>query len=134
MTGDFPSQAAFSRRSALVLTAVLAAAALLAGCAPTTVTAEEFLKRYQTDIEVPDTDSPVLPARLFLGRREGYYRMREVIPTEQGGGFWGTDRILQTPVSALPAEFPNEPRPAVTLMDGRRGARYRYMIQWYRQQ
>ena len=114
----------------IAIPAVLILAFMSAGCA-TTVSAEEFLTRYKTNIAVPNPDSHNLPIRTFLGQRRGNYLLEDRIPFSQGGGLLGTYALWSCPVESLPANFPAAVRPGDCIVDGRSGAKYKYVIQRY---
>ena len=100
------------------------------GC-QTTIPPREFIAKYTTDIEVPDPNRSQLPCRIYLGKKGKYYRIKDVIPYGQGGGFLGKTIIWRCPASELPADFPEAYRPGETILDGRIGSKYKYMIQAY---
>ena len=100
------------------------------GC-QTTIPPREFIAKYTTDIEVPDPNRSQLPCRIYLGKKGKYYLIKDVIPYGQGGGFLGKTIIWRCPASELPADFPEAYRPGETILDGRIGSKYKYMIQAY---
>ena len=104
---------------------------LPAGCT-TTIPAREFLAKYAADIEVPNPDRSELPCRIFLGERRGYQRIKDITPFCQGGGLFGKTVIWRCPSSELPEDFPEAYRPGGLVIDGRAGAKYKYLIQSYR--
>lgn len=114
---------------------ILAALGLLiflsGGCA-TTISEEEFLSRYMTNIAVPNPESHRLPCRKFLGQRKGYYRLKDYIPAGQGGMFLiGSRTTWRCPAEELPADFPVAYRPGDCMIDGQSGRKYTYVIQSY---
>jgi len=100
------------------------------GC-QTTIPPREFIAKYTTDIEVPDPNRSQLPCRIYLGKKGDYYRIKDVIPYGQGGGLLGKTIIWRCPASELPANFPEAYRPGETILDGRTGSKYNYVIQAY---
>jgi len=111
-------------------TAMVILSGLITGC-ETTIPAKEFITKYTTDIEVPDPNRSELPCRIYLGKKGKFYRIKDVIPYGQGGGFFGKTILWRCPVSELPADFPEAYRPGETILDGRIGSKYEYMIQAY---
>jgi hypothetical protein len=104
---------------------------LLAGGCATTIPSKEFIAKYTTNIDVPNPDRAKLPCRIFLGRRKDYCRIKDVIPGNQGGGFLGKTILWRCPAAELPKDFPEAYRPGDVVIDGRKGAKYKYVIQAY---
>jgi len=102
---------------------------LLAGGCTTAIPAREFLSKYTTNINVPNPDRPQLPCRVFLGESDGVYYLKDSIPFQQGGGLLGTTTMWCCPAAELPEDFPEAYRPGDTIIDGRPGARSRYLIE-----
>ncbi len=110
---------------------ILSMLLLLAGGCATTIPATEFTTKYATNINVPNPDLAELPCRIFLGRHKDYYRIKDVIPHGQGGGFFGKTVVWKCPTAELPKDFPEAYQPGDMIIDGRKGAKYKYMIQAY---
>ena len=117
--------------------APLAALALLlvagGGCTKM-ISADDFLAKYTTNIEVPDPDRATLPTRTFLGIKGDeipYYYIRDHVPAGQGGGLLGELIRWRCPVSELPASFPQAYCPGDVIFDGRPEAPHTYLIQSY---
>lgn len=102
---------------------------LLAGGCATTIPAREFVAKYTANIDVPNPDRPVLPCRIFLGQNKDYFRIKDVIPAGQGGGILGKTILWKCPAAELPEDFPEAYRPGDVIIDGRTGAKYKYLIQ-----
>ena len=111
---------------------VLSMLLLLAGGCATTIPAREFIAKYTANIDVPNPDRADLPCRIFLGQHKDSYRIKDVIPSSQGGGFLGKTILWQCPAAELPKDFPEAHRPGDVIIDGRLGAKYKYLIQSYR--
>lgn len=116
----------------ITLCVALAGAVLASAGCSTRISPKEFISRYQTNISVPNPDSPKLPCRIFLGQRKGYYCMKDKIPHSQGGGFFGTRATFRCEVAQFPDDFPDAYKPGDSVIDGRKGARFRYLIQSWR--
>jgi len=115
--------------------AALAAAVVPAvgGCRAT-VSPDEFIAKYTTNIEVLDPTDSTLPTRTFLGRggkSKPYYAIKDVIPRGQGGGLFGKTITWRCPAADLPSNFPAAYRPGDVMLDGRDGAIHMYVIQTY---
>ena len=110
---------------------VLSMLLLLAGGCATTIPAREFIAKYTANIDVPNPDRADLPCRIFLGRHKDIYRIKDAIPCSQGGGFLGKTILWQCPAAELPKDFPESHRPGDVIIDGRSGAKYKYLIQSY---
>lgn len=117
--------------------APLAALALLlvaAGGCTTTISADDFLAKYTTNIEVPNPDRATLPTRTFLGSKGDetpYYYIRDHVPAGQGGGLLGKLVRWRCLASELPASFPQAYCPGDVIFDGRDEAPHAYLIQSY---
>ena len=116
----------------ITLCVALAGAVLASGGCATRISPKEFISRYQSNISVPNSDSPKLSCRIYLGQRKGFYYMKDKIPRVQGGGLFGTRATLRCEVSQFPDDFPDAYKPGDSVIDGRKGARYRYLIQSWR--
>lgn len=101
------------------------------GCA-TTIPPKEFIAKYTANISVPNPDRAELPCRIFLGEDDGDFRIKDVIPCGQGGGLLGKTILWKCPAAELPKDFPEAYRPGDVVIDGRSGAKYKYLIQTYR--
>jgi len=116
----------------ITLCVALAGAVLASAGCSTNISPKEFISRYQSNISVPNPDSPKLPCRIFLGQRGGYYCLQDKIPHAQGGGILGTGATFRCQVAQFPDDFPDAYKPGDSVIDGRDGARYRYLIQSWR--
>jgi len=107
---------------------------LVAGGCTKTISADEFLAKYTTNIEVPDPDRAALPTRTFLGIKGDetpYYYIRDLVPAGQGGGLLGKLIRWRCLASELPANFPQAHCPGDVIFDGRPDAAATYLIQSY---
>ena len=116
----------------ITLCVALAGAILSSGGCATKISPKEFINLYQTNISVPNPDSHKLPCRIFLGQRRGFYYIKDKIPRGQGGGIFGTGAAFRCRVDQFPDDFPDAYQPGDCVIDGRKGARYRYLIQSWR--
>ena len=116
----------------ITLCVALAGAILASGGCATRISPKEFISRYQSNISVPNSDSPKLSCRIYLGQRKGFYYMKDKIPRVQGGGLFGTRATFRCEVAQFPDDFPDAYKPGDSVIDGRKGARYRYLIQSWR--
>ena len=121
-------------RRSLRVTAIAASALLMiaAGGCSKTITADEFIGLYTTNIAVPNPESTRLATRTYQGvkgRKTRYHYLRDEIPSAQGGGWFGKSATRRCPVTEMPADFPASYRPGDVVVDGRKGSGYDYMIQ-----
>ncbi len=116
----------------LAMLAAPALGMLSAGGCNKTITSDQFLARYTTNIDVPNPGKTRLPTRTYAGvrgmRTQCHY-LRDSIPPGQGGGFFGKVVDWRCPVAELPAGFPEGVVPGDVVFDGRKGSAFTYMIQ-----
>ena len=113
--------------------AACAAAVLLvtsAGCTRT-ISAQEFIAKYTSNIEVPNPNYHQLPIREFLGQVDQYYYLKDRIPFGQGAGFFGEVILWRCPVAEMPKDFPEAYRPGDLILDARPGAKHTFLIELY---
>jgi len=128
-----PSKGHVMTRTRCIIAACAAAVLLSiasAGCTRT-ITAQEFIAKYTSNVEVPNPNYHQLPIREFLGQVDQYYYLKDRIPFGQGAGFFGQIILWRCPVVEMPKDFPEAYRPGDLILDARPGAKHTFLIELY---